>query len=216
MTITKLVHSCMLVEQDGKKAIVDPGSFSWNSGVVDQDKLRDIDYVLVTHAHADHIDETFASVVNELSPNAIWYVTDSTKEIISKLPGIQVETNSELSDVQYIASEHADLTRWGACKDHTSFVLFKDLFISGDCQTNTDLQGATVLAGAINGGPWGAIKGELDMIVGLNTKPDKFVPLHDWHWNDQARAGFYTGLTDAMGKFGVEFLSIENGVPIEV
>jgi L-ascorbate metabolism protein UlaG (beta-lactamase superfamily) len=216
MIITKLVHSCLLVEKDGKRALVDPGEFSWNSGIVDQEKLRDIDYVVITHAHADHIDETFASVVNELSPNAIWYVTESTRQKLLRMPGVQLETESSLGDVSYVASDHADLTHWGKCEDHTSFVLFDELFISGDCQSNTDLHGARILAGAINGGPWGAIKGELDMIAGLKHRPAKFVPLHDWHWNEQAREGFYSGLTDAMGKFGVEFVAVENGVPIEV
>ena len=120
----------MVVEKDGKKALVDPGDFSWNSGIVDQNLLHDIDYVLVTHAHADHIDPTFANVVHELSPNAIWYVTPSTAEELKSL-GAHLEASSSFDDVRYVESEHADLTCWGACKDHTSFVLFGELLMAG-------------------------------------------------------------------------------------
>lgn len=216
MVVTKLVHSCLLVEHGGKKALVDPGNYSWESGVVDQDSLKDIDYVLVTHAHADHINETFASVVNELSPNAIWYVTESTKEIIGALSGIRVKLASELSDVRYVASEHADLTHWSVCEDHTSFVLFDELLISGDCHTLTSMYGASIFAAAINGGPWGSVKSFLNMIADMETKPKKVLPLHDWHWHDQAQANFYIGLSEALGKLGVEFVSMQNGIPIDV
>lgn len=216
MKITKLVHSCLLVEFDGKKALVDPGNYSWGSGLVDQAMLKGIDYVLVTHSHADHLDETFASVVNELSPNAVWYVTESTKKLIQNLSGIQIELLSKLSDVLYIESEHADLTHWGGCEDHSSFVLFGDLLISGDCHTLTSMHGASILAGAINGGPWGSIKSFLNMIYGMNDRPKTVIPLHDWHWNDQAREGFYSRLPEVLGQFEVKFLPLKNGVTVEV
>lgn len=216
MKVTKLVHSCLIVEHEGKKVLVDPGNYSWNSGIVNQDSLRDIDYVLVTHAHPDHIDETFASVVNELSPNAIWYVTPATKEKISVLPGVHLETESALSDVRYISSEHADLTHWGACKDHTSFVLFDVMLISGDCHTLTKMHDASIFAVAINGGPWGSVKTCLNMIAAMDVKPMKVIPLHDWHWNDEARKNFYTGLVDAFDKMGIEFVPLQNGASVEL
>ena len=216
MKITKLVHSCMLVEHDGKKALVDPGNFSWDSGLVDHDNLRDIDYVLVTHAHADHLDKTFCSVVNELSPNAIWFVTESTKEIIGNYPGIHIALISELNDVKYISSDHADLTHWNTCKDHTSFVLFDELLIGGDCHALTSMYGASIFAAAINGGPWGSILSFLNMIDSMTDQPKKVIPLHDWHWNDQARDGFYARLPEVLEVFEVEFVPIENGVTVEL
>lgn len=216
MKITKLVHSCLIVEKDGKKALVDPGNYSWSSGVVDQQLLRDIDYVLITHAHADHIDETFASVVNELSPNAVWYVTPATKTNIQALPGITIELDSTLSDVEYVESQHADLTNWGSCDDHTSFRVFGTLLVGGDCHTITSMHGAGIFAAAINGGPWGSIKTFLDMITIMDDKPLKVLPLHDWHWNEQAREGFYSGLASALSKFDIEFVPLINGVSQEV
>ena len=48
------------------------------------------------------------------------------------------------------------------------------------------------------------------------AKPEKFIPLHDWHWNDQARAGFYKRLEGAMGDLGIEFVPTESGQEYEV
>jgi len=214
--VTKLVHSCILVEYDGKKALVDPGNYSWNSGVIEQTLLDGIDYVLVTHAHPDHIDPLFASAVHERSPRAVWYVTAATKELLESPAEMNIELQSNHPDIRYVESVHADLTNWGACKDHTSFVLFEDLLITGDCHTLTSMHGASVLAAAINGGPWGSVTTFLNMIASMDEVPAKVLPLHDWHWNEQARGNFYLGLVSALEKLGVQFVPLEVGIQTEV
>ena len=52
MDVTHLGHACLLVETADTRILVDPGSFS--TGFED---LRDLDAVVVTHQHADHLDE---------------------------------------------------------------------------------------------------------------------------------------------------------------
>ncbi len=216
MIVTKLVHSCLLVEKDDKKALVDPGDFSWKSGFIKQDDLRDIDYVLITHVHADHYDPTFCNVVNELSPNALWY---GPAEVVDKLKAQGVEnahTDSQLSDVEFVSSFHEDLSIWNGQPEHTSFVLFSEMLISGDFQHHESMHGARVLAGPINGGPWGAIVGELKLIEGFAERPQAFIPLHDWHWSDIAKQGFYSRLPSIMEPLGVRFIAAVDGEPFDV
>ncbi len=215
MKFTKFVHSCLLVEHEGKKVLIDPGDYSWNSGVVDELSLKEIDYVLVTHPHEDHISTEFAKVVSESSPNAVWYVTPATQKILADLP-VKTETVSENIDVKFIKSEHADLTYWNTCEDHTSFLLFDDILVSGDCHTLPEMYGASIFAVAINGGPWGSVKTFLNMLASMNEKPSKVLPLHDWHWNDQARAGIYKRLEWALNNFDVEFVPMVDGQPVEL
>ena len=50
MKLTHLGHACLLVETDGARLLVDPGAMSAFEDV------RDLDAVLVTHQHADHVD----------------------------------------------------------------------------------------------------------------------------------------------------------------
>ena len=51
MRITHLGHSCLLVEIDGARVLIDPGSSSHGF-----EELTDLDAVVITHQHADHVD----------------------------------------------------------------------------------------------------------------------------------------------------------------
>ena len=51
MRLTKFGHSCLLVEEDGARVLLDPGSFS--EGFEELDGLT---AVCLTHQHPDHLD----------------------------------------------------------------------------------------------------------------------------------------------------------------
>lgn len=51
MRITKYDHACVLVEADGARILIDPGTFSPGF-----ERLTDLTAVLITHQHLDHVD----------------------------------------------------------------------------------------------------------------------------------------------------------------
>ncbi len=51
MQITHIGHSCMLVEAAGARLLIDPGTLSHGF-----EELTDLDGILVTHQHIDHLD----------------------------------------------------------------------------------------------------------------------------------------------------------------
>lgn len=216
MKITKLVHSCLLVEKGDKKILVDPGLYSWQDEKVKSTDLSNIYAIVVTHNHPDHLNEDFAKAVIKASPNAKWY---GTQEIVDVLKGWGTVglLSSEDKDVQFIKTEHADLSPWfDKQPEHTSYIIFSDMLISGDCQTLTSAYGARILAGAINGGPWGAVVGFSKMIESMSERPKVVIPLHDWHWNEEARKGIYARLPEVLGKFGVDFVDIDDCAELEM
>lgn len=58
MRITKLAHSCVLVEHEGTTLVVDPGMFS------EPETVEGVDAVLITHQHYDHWDADLLAVTD--------------------------------------------------------------------------------------------------------------------------------------------------------
>lgn len=216
MKIIKLVHSCILVESNQSKILVDPGAYSWQDPDVRAHDLTGLSAVVVTHNHPDHLNEEFAKAIKQSSPDAKWYGTQQTAEQLSAL-GIDCSTTSQDANIKFVDSSHADLLPWFPEQpEHTSFILFDDVLVSGDCQSFTSAHGARILAGAINGGPWGAVVGFSKMIASMEERPEIVVPLHDWHWNQSAKAAIYERLPQVMSQFDVEFIPLEDCVSKDV
>lgn len=119
--------------------------------------------------------------------------------------------------IQFIESKHADLSPWfDQQPEHTSYVIFGEILISGECQNLTSAHAARILAGVISGGPWGAVVGFCKMIESMPERPKVVFPLHDWHWNKDARKAIYARLPEVMGKFDIAFIQPEVCVEQEV
>jgi len=78
MRVTHLGHACLLVELADTRILVDPGSFS--SGF---DELRDLDAVVVTHQHADHLDEERLPALLAANRQAAVYADPQSADLLS-------------------------------------------------------------------------------------------------------------------------------------
>jgi L-ascorbate metabolism protein UlaG (beta-lactamase superfamily) len=78
MRVTHLGHACLLVELADTRILVDPGSFS--SGF---DELRDLDAVVVTHQHADHLDEERLPALLAANRQAALYADPQSADLLS-------------------------------------------------------------------------------------------------------------------------------------
>lgn len=56
MKIAKYLHSCLLFENEGHKLLFDPGTISFAEGRVSPEAFGDVDTVVITHSHPDHLD----------------------------------------------------------------------------------------------------------------------------------------------------------------
>jgi L-ascorbate metabolism protein UlaG (beta-lactamase superfamily) len=66
--------------------------------------------------------------------------------------------------------------------------------------------------------PWGAtIKG---VNLAIKLKPKYVIPIHDWHWSEDARHGMYDGIEKAFANEDITFFRPETGeamdIPIDV
>lgn len=62
MKITKYPQSCLMIETNNKKILVDPGKLKFDERFIKEWEQADI--ILVTHKHGDHFHEAFLSTTN--------------------------------------------------------------------------------------------------------------------------------------------------------
>ncbi|GHD16967.1 MBL fold metallo-hydrolase [Tianweitania populi] len=67
MLIRKFIHSCLVLEKDGTKVLIDPGFLSFIEDRVNVADFEDVRQILITHTHPDHLDVAALKAIVRLS-----------------------------------------------------------------------------------------------------------------------------------------------------
>lgn len=84
MQLTKFKHACFTVTKDTKTIVVDPGAFSTDFVAPDN-----VVATIITHEHADHLDEKHLHAISERSPDMVVIAHES---IVSKLKNVKTRS----------------------------------------------------------------------------------------------------------------------------
>ena len=208
MKISKHIHSCLLIEEDTKKILVDPGIFTFESKALDINSLNKLDYVLITHEHPDHMHIPFIKEIKNKFPE-VQFISNNYVAKLLKEEGIEVntESNNELK-IKEVPHEKVFGTE---PPKNVLFNIFGKLTHPGD-SLHFSLE-TPVLALPIQA-PWASLTEAVNK--GFELKPKVIIPIHDWHWNDDARNTFYKRLIDYFGQKGIEFKGLQTGEVLEV
>ena len=74
MQVTHFGHACVLVEQGTARILIDPGEWSDGFG-----GLRDLDGILITHRHPDHLDVQAVAGLARDNPEALQQASQSPR-----------------------------------------------------------------------------------------------------------------------------------------
>jgi L-ascorbate metabolism protein UlaG (beta-lactamase superfamily) len=209
--ITKFVHSCLLVETPEETVLFDPGVFSWESGAFSTDAVQKLDAIVITHEHPDHFHEPFVQALVQKFPDALFI---STQAVVTRLHemGIKKAACESTDSIRVFSTEpHADLPPLGPTPENIA-VHYKDHLTVGGDRHNLE-ETKEVLALSMTG-PWGSARAAADMV--LRLKPKVAFPVHDWHWNDQARQIEYDRFEKILGEHNITFIKPVNGESFEV
>ncbi len=180
MKITKYGHCCLLIDIGGVRFLTDPGSYSTM-----QSETRDIDAVLITHEHADHLH--VESLKEVLAHNS--YARVVTNPSVGKILGEQgIEYHSvadgEHIDIQGIIVEgmgtkHAEIYKDFGQVENTGYFLNggvgQHFFYPGDAFHQPG-KPVDILALPV-AGPWMKVKDAVEYL--LAVKPCVAFPVHD-------------------------------------
>lgn len=133
MKITKFPQSCILVESQGQKILIDPGKTKFDASFLKYWKTADA--VLVTHRHGDHFN---ADAIKELSAPIY-----STKEVQNAAPELKIniiKENDVLSfgklKIEVVKAVHGYVFPAGEIKENVGFILDDGatrLYVTSDC-----------------------------------------------------------------------------------
>lgn len=207
MKITKHLHSCLSVEENGTTLLFDPGIYTYQDKGLAIDSLKQLDYLLITHEHHDHMFVPFV------------------KEIVAKFPKVQIISNTSVQTILasyniHVATEGNEIVSFedaphehvfGQSPKNISITILGKLTHPGDSMRFTKT--AEILALPIQS-PWGSYVQALEKAKEI--KPKVVIPIHDWHWKDEARNQFYQRATEYLKEFGIEFKSMETNVTIDL
>lgn len=189
MQISHLGHAAVLVESERTRILIDPGNLepAWHG-------LNDLDAVLATHIHPDHLDPDATADLLAANERAAVYVEPSITEAglpyTDRLTALPVGTTVTIGEfsVEAVGGQHAEIHRDIPRIGNIGLVVRAEgeptFFHPGDSYA-TAPEGVDVLAMPAYG-PWAAMKETIDFVRAVGA-PHGF-PIHDELLNDRGRA----------------------------
>jgi L-ascorbate metabolism protein UlaG (beta-lactamase superfamily) len=212
MKITKYPQSCLIVEKDGKRLLIDPGVFVANAFSADQ--LGPVDAILITHEHPDHANpELIMAVVKDADIPVI--ANQGTKNLLGDLVTQVVDDGEEFDlcgfAVRTHELPHMLMPDGSKGPQNTGYIIDGAFFHPGDGLEVRDVTvGAT---GVAVSGPDVSAKDVVSFVASVHAKT--VIPLHYNHpffWHD---AGYVGNLLGAMLP-EVKVVLLQDGESTEV
>jgi len=176
MRITKFGHCCLLIEEQEARILIDPGSYT-----TQQNQLKDIDVILITHEHPDHFHIDSLKTVLANNPQAKVFTNHGVGALLEKagitfnlLEGGHSVTEKGIL-IEAIGTDHAVIYPSLPVAPNTGYRIAERFFYPGDAFTKPNVP-VEILALPI-AGPWLTLAQALD--YALELKPKACFPVHD-------------------------------------
>ncbi len=203
----------MLVEVQGLRILVDPGSLTEG-----KQPTTDIDVVLITHEHFDHLHVPSVKAVLADSPNAKIYTIPSAGELLAKDgvafallgDGQSVREGGVL--IEAVGEKHAQMHPDVPQSSNTGFFIAERFFFPGDAFTLPSRRPEILALPCA--GPWMKIGEAVDYARAV--KPDVCFPVHDGILTETVREMLTTMLPRRLLEpLGIRVLAPKNGETME-
>lgn len=199
VTITKLVHACLLVEAGDKRILMDPGIFTWNDERFDLSMVEGVDRILITHEHADHVSIDLVQATLERSNDAEVETTEAMSRILS-----EQNIDSTSSGTPRFAAPHERIPM-GPGPQNTGFHVEGVLSHPGD--SHSFVETMSILAMPFIA-PWGSLTAATDRV--RLVRPIYVIPVHDWFLSDEGREFMYRLAKWGLAEDDIELVEIED------
>lgn len=210
MKITKYEHACVVIEDQGKKLVIDPGSWTEDFGGVEN-----IAALVITHVHMDHFNPENIAAIVQANPEVQIY---STEEVARELAAFKVTVVTGGQDaavepfaMQFFGSQHAEIHPSMPRNQNIGVLVNGSFYYPGDSFT---VPGVAINTLALPvSAPW--LKASEMMDFFNEIKPQVCFPTHNAILSDKGQ-----GILDNFGNklchaSGATYYSLKPGESID-
>lgn len=207
MRITKYEHACVVLEEQGKRLIIDPGKFT--------EKLADysnVCAVVVTHVHSDHFDIENLRAIKTTSPRAMFF---GPEQVAAEAKEVNMQSEHAGSG---ITVENFSLAFYGGKHElYEGFenlaVLVNDVFLHpGDSYTTIDKP--VKVLGLPASAPWLRVPDTVSYLS--KVKPEIAFPIHDSVLSEAGKEIHYRIIGEGAKDVNADWRIIGTGEGIEL
>lgn len=209
MKIKKIGHCCLVIDINDVRILTDPGAFT-----VDEHKnVSDVDIILITHEHGDHLHTDSLKEIIKNNPDARVYTNSSVGKILDEqgirykvLEGTDSETVNDIL-LEAFDGKHEEIFEDFGIVQNTGYFIANKLFYPGDAYKNPE-KNVEVLALPL-GGPWCKVPDAIRYAI--EVKPNKAFPVHDGILKESGLNINYNHTGRELGERGITFVEMREG-----
>lgn len=219
MTIKKYLHSCVVLEEGGKRLLFDPGAFVFIEGKMQPETIGPVDVVLITHTHPDHYFPESLKKLYALKP-FILLVSEATAETMNSdglgIP-VQVVKPGEIVTIEGFTIQTFDVPHERipmACPHNMGYKINDLVYHPGDSYLVPPDLGTVKVLMLPNGGPWATTQQTVNFAEAI--KPEIAIPIHDAMHKDFWLERLNGSMDGWMQERGVGFKALGMGEAVEI
>ncbi|MFA6524218.1 MAG: MBL fold metallo-hydrolase [Candidatus Paceibacterota bacterium] len=208
MKIKKLGHCCLVIEENSKRIMIDPGKYTTTF----QNEEKNIDYIFITHEHSDHIHVDSLKVILKNNPNVEIITNVSVGKILDKeeIKYFLIEEGQEKiigGDILIcgVGKLHKGVYEGIPRVENIGFTINDKFFYPGDALENPKKQIEIVAFPVV--GSWLKLSGAIDWLKEL--KPKIAFPVHDGIINEYGKNAFLKNSEKILSNTNIEFKVLE-------
>jgi|CXWL01.1.fsa_nt_gi L-ascorbate metabolism protein UlaG (beta-lactamase superfamily) len=208
MRVTKFGHSCFLVEESGVRILFDPGAYSTG-----QNEVKNIDAVLITHEHPDHLSPDSLKTVLANNPEAKIFTNNGAGKVLDEhnipysILGDGESTGVKGVIIEGFGVEHACIHESIPLIRNTGYLIAERLYYPGDA-LHVPSKPVEILALPV-AAPWMKLSDAVDFAAKI--KPKVCLPVHDGMLRPERYGPSRMVPRKVLEPLGIEFREMTEG-----
>ena len=209
MKITKLEHSGIAIEKDGKTLLFDPVEFEQKLP-----EFTNVVGIVVTHKHGDHFQPAVVERIMADNPAAELITSAETAEMVNGAIAAKAGDTRDVAGfkLQFFGGEHAAIIPGQVPCDNIGVVVDDVLVNPGDSFDLPETEAKVLMAPIAS--PWNKVSETINFVN--RAHPGTVIPFHDAVLSDLGMTFNCNWLKKACAEIGAEFVQLGFGESFEI